>query len=358
MSISVSDPFNALADPALPSLVHALNPDGMKRYFRRRLSLTSFQGGPLFLRSIRVTRHKPGKRCLIEYDVVVGERDGSLRPHTVIGKIRARRFGAGDLRLLRALWDAGFAENSPDGISVPRPLGLVPSCEMWLQLKVRGEMASRRLAGSNGIDLARRIAEAAWKLHRASVPTTRRHSMADELTILHRCLRSVAEAKPRWRTRLEHLGVACERLAAATPEPAECGIHRDFYADQVIVDGPRLHLIDFDLYCRGDPGLDIGNFLGHLTEQSLRCHGDPAALADREAALEERFVELSGEAVRPAVRAYALLTLVRHVYLSSRFPDRAAWTERLLELCEERLDLAATPLPFVVPVQTHRGGER
>src|SRR5437773_3836244 len=29
-------------------------------------------------------------------------------------------------------------------------------------------------------------------------------------------------------------------------------------------------LLDFDLYCQGDPALDIGNFVGHLTEQSLR----------------------------------------------------------------------------------------
>src|SRR5207249_11416229 len=107
--------------------------------------------------------------------------------------------------------------------------------------------------------------------------------------------------------------------------------------DQVIVDGRRLYLLDFDLYCEGDPGLDVGNFLGHVTEQALRTRGDPAALAGVERALEERFVELSGEATRPAVRAYATLTLARHVYLSTRFPDRRPYTERLLELCEERL---------------------
>jgi aminoglycoside phosphotransferase (APT) family kinase protein len=122
-----------------------------------------------------------------------------------------------------------------------------------------------------------------------------------------------------------------------------CGIHRDFYSDQVIVDGPRLYLIDFDLYCLGDPALDIGNFLGHITEQSLRTLGDAGALAEVERALEERFIELSGEAVRPAVRGYAVLTLARHIYLSTRFPERRPWTERLLELCEERLGVAARP---------------
>ena len=76
-----------------------------------------------------------------------------------------------------------------------------------------------------------------------------------------------------------------------------------------------------------------------MTEESLRTCDDAGALRDREQAMEERFVELSGEAVRASVRAYTTLTLVRHIYLSTQFPDRAAWTERMVELCEERLGL-------------------
>ena len=40
-----------------------------------------------------------------------------------------------------------------------------------------------------------------------------------------------------------------------------------------------LWLIDFDLYCLGDPGLDAGNFIGHVTEQALRQYGDAHRLA-------------------------------------------------------------------------------
>src|SRR5262249_1258963 len=89
----------------------------------------------------------------------------------------------------------------------------------------------------------------------------------------------------------------------------------------------------------GDPGLDIGNFVGHVTEQSLRTLGDARALADREETLQERFGELSGKAARAAARAYALLTLVRHIYLSTQFPQREPFTEAVLELCEQRLGI-------------------
>jgi hypothetical protein len=341
--VPVSDPFHAALDPGLPSLPRALDPALVQRRFKRRLPLVSGPDGFVRPRAIRVTRHKPGRRCVIEYDVEVERPGAPPEPLTLVGKVRARRFGGADLRLLQALWDAGFDDRSGDGISVPRPAGLVPDLGIWLQHRVPGQVLTGLLATPDGPALARRVAEAAHKLHRAGVPAERRHGMADELRILRQCLRAVAEVEPGWAGRLERLFDACAALGAATPEPVPRGIHRDFYADQVIVDGPRLWLIDFDLYCAGDPALDAGNFLGHLTEQALRTLGDPEALADREEALQERFVELEGEEVRPAVRAYAALTLARHVYLSTQLAERRPWTASLLELCEERLGVTALP---------------
>jgi aminoglycoside phosphotransferase (APT) family kinase protein len=180
------------------------------------------------------------------------------------------------------------------------------------------------------------VAEAIHKLYRAGVPTEKSHSMEDELRILRECFAKVAAIRPAWTGRLAKLQIACEQLGASVGNPTTCGIHRDFYSAQVIVDNPRLWLIDFDLYCQGDPGLDVGNFIGHITEQALRERGDAKALMEIERTLEDRFVDLSGEVVRPSVRAYTTLTLARHIFLSTRFPERAHLTERLLELCEER----------------------
>jgi aminoglycoside phosphotransferase (APT) family kinase protein len=255
----------------------------------------------------------------------------------LIGKVRRLRSGKSGYRLLSALWEAGFGADSADGITVAEPMGVVPEFRMWLQRKVQGQVATDLLAAPGGEDLVRRIADAAHKVHRAGVLAKRRHTMNDELRILHERLPSVARSEPRWAVRIERLLDACDRLGAGTLKPEPCGIHRDFYADQVIVAGPRLCLIDFDLYCEGDPALDIGNFLGHIREQSLRSLGDPEALADLEVAMEERFVELAGEETRPAVRAYKLLTLARHVHLSTLFLERRSFTGSLLELCEEYL---------------------
>lgn len=340
MSIPVIDPFGVAGDPEMPSLALALNPDEVQQQFGRHLSHLAGKYGFVHLRVIRVTRYKSKRRCMIEYDVEIERSDAPLEAVTLIGKVRARRFGKSGYRLLKAFWDAGFGSDSQDGVSVPEPIGTVSKFRMWLQRKILGQVVTDLLTAPGGAVLVQRIADAAHKLHRTRVPAERRHTMADELCILHECLPTVVQTGPRWAGRIERLLDACDRLGTATPEPMLRGIHRDFYADQVIVDGPRLYLTDFDLYCEGDPGLDIGNFLGHITEQSLRTMGDPEALVDVERVMEERFVELSGEATRAAVRAYATLTLVRHIYLSTQFPERRPFTGSLLELCEERLGVA------------------
>ena len=335
--VKVSDPFGAGDDAALPSVAPALDPATVREEFKHGLPRLSGEDGRVSVREIQVVRHKPGKRCVIEYDVRVKPAAGAKTKAMLMGKIRARRFGNEGYRLLDAFWNAGFQIDSADGVSVPEPIGVITRFQMWLQRKVPGQVTTEALAGPEGVALARRIAGAIHKLHRAGVPTERAHTMADELRILHQCLPVAAQARPGLAGRIGRILAACERLGASVPAPKACGIHRDFYPAQVIVDGARLHLIDFDLYCQGDPALDVGNFIGHLTEESLRTRGDARALQPQEDAMEECFVALAGEATLPAVRAYATLTLARHIYLSTQFPERAAWTGRMVELCEERL---------------------
>jgi hypothetical protein len=341
MPAPVEDPFGVAADRAMPSLRKALDPSEAERQLQRRLPRLTGENGSLRLEGIRVRRYKPARRCMIEYEVAVERSDAPPEPATVIGKVRVHRFGKSGFRLLDAVWNAGFEADSGDGISVPEPLGTVSAFRMWIQRKAPGLPATELLVGEGGERLGVRIAEAAHKLHRAGVPAERRHTMADELCILDERLSRLAAAEPGLAARIERLLDACRRLSDAARGAARCGIHRDFYADQVIVHGSRLYLLDFDLYCEGDPALDIGNFVGHVTEQSLRTLGDPAALSTVEGAIEERFMELSGTATRRALRAYAILTLARHVHLSTLYADRRRYTDALLELCEERLQIAS-----------------
>jgi len=334
----VTDPFGVTADPELPTLALAIDPEEVERRFKHGLPRCATEQGRIALKSIQVLRYKPGRRCVIAYDIRVKRPDAPRQKAILIGKVRARRFGNEGYRLLDALWNAGFDQENPDHICVPEPIGVIPEFRMWLQRKVPGTSAGDLLLKPEAAGLSRRIAEALGKLHRAGVPTERTHAMADELRILHERLPLVGQERPELAQRIERVLQACDRLGASVPMRKSCGIHRDFYPAQVVVQPPRLHLLDFDLYCQGDPALDAGNYIGHLTEFSVRACGDPAALSECEQGLEERFVELAGgSSTRQAVRTYATLTLVRHIYLSTLFPERAHLTERLLAECEERL---------------------
>ncbi|MBE9113788.1 phosphotransferase, partial [Nodosilinea sp. LEGE 07298] len=130
------------------------------------------------------------------------------------------------------------------------------------------------------------------------------------------------------------------------PSTPHSTIHRDFYADQVLVDGDRLWLVDLDLCCQGSPAVDIGNFIAHITEQSLREMGNADALSDREITLKTAYLALvcaptqtteASIALQHDIELYTLLTLVRHLHISTRIPSRRPYTEAILKLCETRL---------------------
>ena len=320
----------------MPFLKHALDPRKVQGCFERHLvSITSINS--IDLRAIQVKRYKPGRRCLIEYEVVITDNHDRRKTLTLLGKVRAKGLDLITYQAHHSLWQNGFNDTNRDGISVAEPIGLIPEFQMWLQRKMPGVVATELLDKSQGVALAVRIAEAAHKLHQADVKINRSHDISDEMRILYDRLGRVIQSKPDWEKRLNQLLDASSQLAAALSTPATRNIHRDFYPDQVLVDGDRLYLLDFDLYCQGDPALDIGNFIGHITEYSLRSLEDPEALKDREQVLEDHFVELEGEDTRKRVRIYTLLTLLRHIFLSTQFLERQAITEAIIDLCEQRL---------------------
>ncbi len=339
MSVANLGPYRTVEeDAALPTLGLALDPVTAASAIARRLP---FEGAPTTVRFTRVVAYKPGRRCLIEYELELSRSATATERVSILGKIRKGRFGNSGHRQLRALWDAGFDDQSADGVSVPRPLGTVPELRMWLQQKVEGQVVTHLLTPQSGVGVASRIAAAVQKLHATPLAAERRHTMDDELRILTRCLTDTATAFPEMAHRVTRLIDAAIRVGAALPDPQWCASHRDFYSDQVITLGDRLFLIDFDLFCEADPGLDVGNFLGHVTEHALRLHGCADALARFEDELEDQFAARAGERVRWAVRVYAALTVARHVYLCTRHQDRAHLLPTLLALAQARLDRVA-----------------
>ncbi|WP_107670867.1 phosphotransferase [Cyanothece sp. BG0011] len=329
MNIQVNDSFKLLSDPNLSFLKDALSPNKVESIFNNYFPELIKNNT---LSSIKVVRYKAKKRCLIEYQFK-GEKEFSL-----LGKVRFKGTDTKSYYLQKYLWQNGFDDYSLDTVSVPQPIGVIPQWKMWLQRKVPGYTTTLLLGKPDGVTIAEKIAYAAYKLHQFPAKTDRYHTIDNELHILYEKLPLVSELYPHLKHRIREILKECDRLGKSLSYIPSLGIHRDFYADQIIINHSRLYLLDLDLYCYGDPSLDIGNFIAHITEYSLRVLGDFQALKDREIALQEAFIQLTGEESRKSIMIYKFLTLVRHIYISTQIKERNAYTEDLIRLCESYLE--------------------
>lgn len=285
--------------------------------------------GPLRVEKAELARHRAGRRALISYSITDSERFGMVE---ILGKVRAKGLDERSHAVQTELHERGFP--------APQTLGLVPEFSMWLQKKIPGTEATKLLGGEDGARVAEGCAKLIKSLHASGVkPRRKPHTLADEMTILEERLPLVAERRPEFSGHTERLLEASRKLVQKAGETdCKTGIHRDFYQDQVLVSESGLFLLDLDLYCEGDPALDAGNFLAHVAEQSLRERGDADAMRKVEDAFLSEFVGGDGE-LAERVSIYRTLTLVRHVQISDRIPNRREFTPELISVCESLLEI-------------------
>lgn len=296
----------------------------------------------------RVLRHKPGRRCVVEYVFSV-EHSGVIR--SVLGKIHAKSRHRESFQRQQALTAAGFGAHARDRISVPAAVGCIDQLRMWLQERVPGVDAWTALSGVDVIDLGNRIVDAIFKLQTASLELSRTHTLDDEITLLANRLEQAAALRPDLRVRTERLLRQCsDRMARLSRLPL-APAHRDFYPDQVRVSADCLFVLDHDLLCLADPRLDVANFLGHLDELSIRlalgqapsqpCENLGGILANARSlrkAILERFEQRAPNMRTDDVDFVGAVTLARHVFISTQIAARAHATEALLAACEEKLE--------------------
>ncbi|MDE0886298.1 MAG: phosphotransferase [Myxococcota bacterium] len=325
----------AAEDPKLPWIPEALNPVlATERVAPVVAEAAGWREVPGVL-AARLVRHKPGRRCVIEYEF--GARAGAQAGPGVFAKMRAKGADRRTQELLEELRRAGLEHGAESRVAVPRPLGSLDAWNMTFQEAAPGRLLNEMLPEPDAESRMAQVAEALAALHQSGVAPERRHNLNDELEILRTRLDDAAERAPHWRARIERVRDGCTARAARLPEVGPAGLHRDFYPDQVMVDGPRTTLLDLDLYAGGDPALDVGNFSAHLAEIALRTRGDLRGYEALEGAFEARYLALAGAGHAQAIRTYRLLTLARHIQLSLILDGRAQTSEAILEACEEEL---------------------
>jgi aminoglycoside phosphotransferase (APT) family kinase protein len=157
-----------------------------------------------------------------------------------------------------------------DALRLPQLIGCLDRLAFLVMDWTAGRSLSEIIcAASDETAVLEDVGAALASLHRqepAGVPLLTRESEAAHLA-------SVADA----------VGVLCPPLAARALRAAaklgaafvdlpeeDCPLHGDFYAAQVLISQQGVVILDLDAMVRGDPALDVGNFIAYLILENLR----------------------------------------------------------------------------------------
>jgi tRNA A-37 threonylcarbamoyl transferase component Bud32 len=149
-------------------------------------------------------------------------------------------------------------------LRLPRLLGHVEErCLLALEWLPGRRLSDVLHTSSDGNVAAVGAALAAFHSQPASALTCRTHEV--ETAALRAAANGVAFVCPHLAGRAASVA---ERLAVGLAQHGSCdtALHGDFYADQVLIDGDTVAIVDLDEAARGDPAVDLGNFVAHLRE--------------------------------------------------------------------------------------------
>lgn len=322
------------ADQGIPTLETALSISRMEPLIRKTLAAHG-ENDAVRLTDCELLRVRPGRRCVLRYTMTAA--DGS-RPLTLAAKIRVKGVNRRVEVACQTLRAQGFAEGGKQRFIVAEPLGSIDPLHMNLVRWYSGQTLQDQLSqGAAQPATFQQMGAALAELHSAAVPAKRVHRLEDELSILQRDLGRAASACPQYASRIAALLQKAEAVAANLEPLPERLVHRDFHPDQIL-DGPDgLTLLDLDLHARSDPRVDVGNFIAHLREQGLRERGDLYAYAILEQTFLKGYQTTRTDVTRDpmaGIDAWTFLSIVRHLYIAWRIPERRDVLPALLDACE------------------------
>jgi len=299
-------------------------------------------GSHLEVDHAQLIRHKPGRRCLIRYDLRIAQSQTRDRTFSIIGKLRFKGVDQHGYAIQRQLHEHGFSETNLDGISVPKTLGIDPENRIWYQEHVPGQTLEQITTSASDTmfpSAMQRIAGALDTLHRVNLQRPlETYTADDEVQSLIERLRSVASEQPKHAAALNQIISKASRLSACLVQEPSVAIHRDFHPSQILLTSDRLYLLDFDLYCHGPETLDAGNFLAHLWELMIRFP-DQSKLWQKRA---QDFTDSYHAMFRPGrlsqhdLDTLSWLAFARHIWISTRIPERSWTTAELIDAVQHR----------------------
>ena len=342
-------------DPVLTGLAPATDAAEMVPVFARHLEPCVRDG--LVPRGFRydILHYKPRRSCTLRYRIVLaGPGGASTGERLVYGKVTRDERGRHKLAMLEAAWKASLAAG--EEWRAARPVAYLPHWRLLLQEAVPGRdfrsvFAELTPAGITpeqfrlAAQHLERIVRAVSSIQvsppgAAPARTFARLHAKEQLGVPH-----LARVDPALGAELGAIFAELARLAREIPAAAPVFCHGDFAHGNVLVDGERVGLIDFDKAAAAEPAHDVATFLTHMRSIG---HNHPERRPHVEALGEHmraEYLALAPEVTSERLALYEALGLAAHVLRS--FPKQGhhaswlPWARGQVAAARERLGAAA-----------------
>ncbi|MEM6674116.1 MAG: phosphotransferase [Planctomycetota bacterium] len=288
--------------------------------------------------AIKPLRLRLGRRTLQYRWRILNQRGktaGSLR---AVGKLMQPEAYELTKQGTQTLLDAGF-RGGGDGISMPAPQLTLDEHHFLLQEWVAGRTAYKTYRAEPVAEHLVRVADVLAKLHRCGATTDRAYGPMESLAHIDSSPSTLAAALPELDDPIRRIVDVVHALSASMDELPTTVVHGDFHAKQVLLDGDRAWLLDFDRVGFGDPAMDVGNFLAI----SLQDFEEYPALDDHLSAFLRRYADACPGTRLDRLPGYVALANLRlackqHRRLSENWKDNARrYLKRAIAYLEDGL---------------------
>jgi aminoglycoside phosphotransferase (APT) family kinase protein len=325
-------------DPALPTLLDAMDPQAMREALHR-----AWQPRGVRVRHVHVDTlsYTPEARAALRIDVLSEDRQTGLpESRRLVGKLHVRRTPA---RLFAGHW--AVWRRSVGQVSVAPPVGYIAVAQVALQEFLDGTRLSDLAGQPTFPALARETARSLAYVHSLTLPLLAHRGPDKELSSLRRWIGILSRLSPAQSDRLGRLEARLHRELAERTRVTGT-VHADFHLANVLVTGRGVTLIDWDQASHGDPMVDVARVLASLRVSSLRVNGTVDGLADAGEDFLRAYLDRTGEDERRArlFEAAALLIAAAGPFRL----QRAGWAESadlMLDEVERSLALSMNGRP-------------